>query len=383
MNDHEIEEGRDGWGSHLAPPEPPCGCVVQDTVQSESVCTGDCTAHCTGDCTTRRMTLVGVRGGSGTSTIGAAFLLISRTMVRTELVTADPVLTSALLGVDPPDQLPAEVLGRLVLAQEASGEAELTIIDAGTVTEASVGPRASGERRLGVLRGARATSHSGRCSQASTASMGSSWWPSRAGPSTSETPPTSPAPMSSPPCPSPLASLAPSMPASSLPVTRASASSAISVVGSLPSSTPSRPVHQIGEPLHQTSPKWQAQTCQLRFAHLARAASSGLPDSSTMPIVCAPASKLHGGSPIADCDFAMPAWAQAPPLRLAVARPPHTNGARRAEVFFLRQWVRRMPYHAQACSVALSPTPDHAPTACSPRRILRGMPNRTEQRQQG
>jgi hypothetical protein len=74
-------------------------------------------------------------------------------MVRTELVTTDPVLTSALLGVAQPDHLPAEVLPQLVLAQEASGEAELTIIDAGTVTEASVGPSASGERCLGVLRG--------------------------------------------------------------------------------------------------------------------------------------------------------------------------------------------------------------------------------------
>ncbi len=141
MNDHEIEEGREGWGSHLAPPEPPCECVVQPTVQSESVCTGDCTAHCTGDCTTDRITLVGVRGGSGTSTIGAALALISRAMVRAELVTADPVLSAALLGVGPPDQLPAEVLGRLVVAQEASGEAELTIIETGTATEPSVRPR--------------------------------------------------------------------------------------------------------------------------------------------------------------------------------------------------------------------------------------------------
>ncbi len=69
MNDHEIEEGREGWGSHLAPPEPPCECVVQPTVQTEPVCTGDCT--------TRQITLVGVRGGSGTSTIGAALALIS------------------------------------------------------------------------------------------------------------------------------------------------------------------------------------------------------------------------------------------------------------------------------------------------------------------
>ena len=42
-----IDEGRDGWGSHLAPLEPPCECVVQRTVQSDPACTSDCTAHCT------------------------------------------------------------------------------------------------------------------------------------------------------------------------------------------------------------------------------------------------------------------------------------------------------------------------------------------------
>ena len=41
----QIEEGRDGRGSHLAPPESPCECVVQRTVQSDPDCTGDCTAH--------------------------------------------------------------------------------------------------------------------------------------------------------------------------------------------------------------------------------------------------------------------------------------------------------------------------------------------------
>ncbi len=53
-----------------------------------------------------------------------------------------------------------------------------------------------------------------------------------------------------------------------------SASSAISVAGSPPSSTRSRPVDHPGDPLHQTTPKWQAQTCQVRFAHLAEPRSS-------------------------------------------------------------------------------------------------------------
>jgi hypothetical protein len=85
--------------------------VVQPTVQSEPVCTSDCTIPCTDDCTTPRITLVGVRGGSATSTTAASLALISRTMV---------------------DQLPTEIAPRLVLGHEASGEAELTIIDAGT-----------------------------------------------------------------------------------------------------------------------------------------------------------------------------------------------------------------------------------------------------------
>ncbi len=40
------------------------------------------------------------------STIGAALKLVSRTMVRTELVAADPVLAWALPGVAPADGLP-------------------------------------------------------------------------------------------------------------------------------------------------------------------------------------------------------------------------------------------------------------------------------------
>ncbi len=39
-------------------------------------------------------------------------------MVDTELITADPVLASALIGTAAPDQLPAEVVPRLVLVAE-------------------------------------------------------------------------------------------------------------------------------------------------------------------------------------------------------------------------------------------------------------------------
>jgi hypothetical protein len=216
--------------------------VVQHTVQPEPVCTGDCTTHCTSECTTDRITLVGVRGGSATSTVAGVLAVISRTMVRTKLVTADPVLASALLGVALPDQLPAEILARLVLGQEAVGEPELTIIDAETVTKASVGPRASGERRLGVLRGpcylALRTLLAGQHGLDGLALVAE---PVRAlnerdvtyvtGLDVVATVPVTPA------------SLAPSMPASSLPVIRTSASSAISAAGSPRSSTPSRLVH--------------------------------------------------------------------------------------------------------------------------------------------
>ncbi len=52
---------------------------MQTTAQSEPVCTGDCTS--------RRITVVGVRGGSGASTVAAALSLISRTVVHIEILS--------------------------------------------------------------------------------------------------------------------------------------------------------------------------------------------------------------------------------------------------------------------------------------------------------
>ena len=94
----QIDEGRDGRASRHVPLESPCECVVQRTVQPGPDCTSDCTTHCTDDCTIDRIVLVGARGGSGTSTIASVLGLIGRTMVRTELVTTDPNMASALLG---------------------------------------------------------------------------------------------------------------------------------------------------------------------------------------------------------------------------------------------------------------------------------------------
>lgn len=118
------------------------GCVVQPTVQAKSTCTEGCTAHCTESCTTRRLTLVGVRGRSATSAVGAVVALTGQTTVRTEIVTAD----LQLIAVTPP----AEVAAQLLVVQAAYGDASSRCFTPGTVTEASVSLRASGERGLSV-----------------------------------------------------------------------------------------------------------------------------------------------------------------------------------------------------------------------------------------
>jgi hypothetical protein len=163
MTAAEIEEGWDGWGSLPTPPEPPCGCVVQTRrsplVHSSPVCTGHCT--------TTTITLIGARGGAGTSTIAAMLALWARTMVPTELVTGDLDTMTALLGITPPADRPEPVLPGLRLAQTSTGDAELTVIDAGRQGDTQLGAVGPGERRIGVLRGpcylALRTLLSGRC----------------------------------------------------------------------------------------------------------------------------------------------------------------------------------------------------------------------------
>ena len=72
-------------------------------------------------------------------------------MVHTELATTDPDLASALLGCATPDQLPAQILSRLSVARDPSGDAELEMLDVGRLEAATAGSRTFGERRLGVL----------------------------------------------------------------------------------------------------------------------------------------------------------------------------------------------------------------------------------------
>ena len=139
----KIGEGRDGRGSHLPPPEPGCGCTVQTPVQTPVQVSASQNARTT-------VTVVGARGGAGTSTIAAVPALTGRTMVRTELVAHEPDITAALLAVGLPDELPGEIVPNLTLTTAPAGGVELCVVDAGTLAKTTSG---AGERRIGVVRG--------------------------------------------------------------------------------------------------------------------------------------------------------------------------------------------------------------------------------------
>ena len=79
--------------------------------------------------------------------------LIGRTMVRTELVTADPELTSCAARCRPAGPVPREVLPRLVRRPASRPATRSSRSSTPALDRASVGPRTSGERRLAVLRG--------------------------------------------------------------------------------------------------------------------------------------------------------------------------------------------------------------------------------------
>lgn len=145
----EIEEGWDDRGSHTSPPEPPCGCMPS----AGGHCTEDCTIDCTDQCTIDAISLVGVRGGSGTTTIAAILALHASTMVGAELVAEDTSLVAALLGLTEPEDLPTELIGGLTLTKDSSGTAGMAIVDGGRLDPARERSRGAGERRIGVLRG--------------------------------------------------------------------------------------------------------------------------------------------------------------------------------------------------------------------------------------
>ncbi len=120
-------------------------------------CTKVCTSLsgcCTNDCTIDTLRLVGVRGGSGTSTIAAVLSLHAATMVSTELVTSDVEETSALLGLSAPYEVPFAIVDRLVFTGFDGLSNGFPVIDEGTLCNADVPcAREPGERRIGVLRG--------------------------------------------------------------------------------------------------------------------------------------------------------------------------------------------------------------------------------------
>ena len=161
---NKIEESGGAWGSLSRSPEPlqrglpsqlPSG---RDCTNS---CTDSCTSpgvHCTIDCTTGcsvdTVRLVGVRGGSGASTVAAVLALHAATMVNTELVTPDLEAACALLGLSAPDEVSGQIADHLVLSAQTGLDSGLAVVDHGTLrTAAEACARGRGERRIGVLRG--------------------------------------------------------------------------------------------------------------------------------------------------------------------------------------------------------------------------------------
>lgn len=156
----DIWESEGAWGSLPRSPEPPCGCVpVRFNLERHCTenCTADCTTpaeRCTENCTIDTIRLVGLRGGSGTSTIAAVLAMHAATMVNTELVSSDAAHMSALLGLGPHTGRPSEVMENLVLTNQPSTNGMMVIIDGGTLDPTQDSPGSKpGERRIGVLRG--------------------------------------------------------------------------------------------------------------------------------------------------------------------------------------------------------------------------------------
>jgi hypothetical protein len=87
--------------------------------------------------TAQTITVVGARGGSGTSTIAAAAALFAARIVATELVARDVDSAAALLGLGAsgaPDA-PMDVAEQLTLASVPTGSASVAVIDAGRLDQ--------------------------------------------------------------------------------------------------------------------------------------------------------------------------------------------------------------------------------------------------------
>jgi len=104
---------------------------------------------------TTTVTLIGARGGSGTSTVAAALALHTAEEVPTALLTHDPTTMARLLGTTgalPAPDHPFAAGPRLTVAGLEGPRATVTIIDAGPAAAAAHASPGAG-RRYAVLRG--------------------------------------------------------------------------------------------------------------------------------------------------------------------------------------------------------------------------------------
>ena len=100
----------------------------------------------------RHITVVGARGGHGTTTIACALAVMSAAQGPTTLAAVDTDTAAAVLGLPRPATTPVAVVGSLQLdsisgATDATGT---TIVDGGTIVGA---PLAGPGMRIAVLRG--------------------------------------------------------------------------------------------------------------------------------------------------------------------------------------------------------------------------------------
>lgn len=82
----------------------------------------------------RTVTLIGARGGQGTSTVAAALALHAADDLPTALLTHDPTATARILGTQPPVTAePFAAAPNLTVAGLDARPGTVTVIDAGTV----------------------------------------------------------------------------------------------------------------------------------------------------------------------------------------------------------------------------------------------------------
>ena len=100
----------------------------------------------------RHITVLGARGGHGTTTVACALAVMSAAQGPTTLAAADLDTAAAVLGLPRPTTTPISVVGSLRLDSVSGAGAAVgtTIVDGGTI---AAGPPAGPGLRIAVLRG--------------------------------------------------------------------------------------------------------------------------------------------------------------------------------------------------------------------------------------